>query len=124
MQLEAVCSCKSITHFDKNPVRASLTHYHSYSLSAALKLSKSLRYFLSGPFFVEVHLHGVGSTLMEDFGCFLVGCSVNCTKFDTRSCMCAKSRNNHPSLKSNLDTNNGQNYLKLYRYQCMPGKVT
>ena len=41
---------------------------------------------LSGPFFVEVHLHGAGSTLMEDFDLFsLVDHSAKCIKEKTEA---------------------------------------
>ena len=48
---------------------------------------------LSGPFFVEACLHGVGSTLMEDFDVFsLVDHSTKCMKDTTKAIfMCEKS---------------------------------
>ena len=123
MQLEPVCLYKPITHFAKKPSQSQLNTL-SFLLPFVISEVVTFATLFPGLFSVEVCLHGVGSTLMEDFGCvFLVGCSMNCMKFDTQSHMCAKSWNDHPPQKLNFETNNGQNYLKLYRYQSIPKKV-
>ena len=79
---------------------------------------------LSGPFFVEVHLHGAGSALMEDFDAFfLVDRSEKCTKDTTKAVLvCQKSE--QPPILENFETNNDQNDLKLYKYHHISGKIT
>ena len=108
MQMASTCVSHNLTYFEKTHQ----SHYHVLLLlfSAALKLLKPTILFAS-------------RTILCGGLCFLVGHSTKCMNFHSQRCMMCQKLGRPPTLKMNFETNNDQNDLKLYRYQCTLEKV-